>query len=50
MEESRNREATWEVEERIREKYLDLFPNQGKNFEDEILLRGRGCEDSYFYS
>ena len=43
-------EATWEVEEEIRKKYPDLFPNQGMNFEDEILLRGRGCEDSCFYS
>ena len=41
-------EATWEVEEKIREKYPNLFPNQGMNFEDEILLRGRECEDSYF--
>ena len=30
-------EATWEVEEDIRTKYPELFNNQGKNFEDEIL-------------
>ena len=38
--------TTWEVEKEIRGKYSDLFPNQGINFEDEIFLRGRGCEDS----
>ena len=43
-------EAIWEVEEEIRGKYPYLFPNQSMNFMDEILLRGRGCEDSYFYS
>ncbi|XP_071933751.1 uncharacterized protein [Coffea arabica] len=32
-------EATWEVEEEIQKKYLDLFPDQGMNFVDEILLR-----------
>ena len=39
-------EATWEVEEEIKRKYPDLLPSQGMNFEDEIPLRGRGCEDS----
>ena len=34
-------EATWEVEEEIRQKYPNLFPNQDMNFVDEILLRGR---------
>ena len=43
-------EVTWEVEEKIGGKYPDLFPNQGMNFEDEIFLRGRGCEDSCFIS
>ncbi|XP_027158304.1 uncharacterized protein LOC113759925 [Coffea eugenioides] len=32
-------EVTWEVEEEIQKKYLDLFPDQGMNFVDEILLR-----------
>ena len=42
-------EATWVIEEEIREKYLDLFPNQSMNFVDEILLRGRRCEDPNCY-
>ena len=42
--------TTWKVEEEIRGKYLDIFPNQGINFVEEILLRGRGCEDSCFIS
>ena len=40
-------EATWEVEEDIRAKYPELFDNQGENFEDEILLRGRKCENPH---
>ena len=43
-------ETTWEIEEEIRKKYPDLFPEQGMNFVDEILLRRRGCEDSCFIS
>ena len=42
-------ETTWEIEEEIREKYPNLFSNQGMNFVDEILLRERECEDPYFY-
>ncbi|XP_071917098.1 uncharacterized protein [Coffea arabica] len=30
-------EATWEVEEEIREKYPNLFLNQGMNFVDEFF-------------
>ena len=42
-------EATWEVEEEIQKKYPELFLNQGMNFENEILLRGEGCEDPNFF-
>ena len=30
-------EATWETEERMREKYPQMFDQPGMNFEDEIL-------------
>ena len=39
-------EATWETEERMREKYPQLFDNTGMNFENEILLRRGECENS----
>ena len=42
-------EAIW-VEEEIWKKYPDLFPDQGINFVDKILLLGKGCADSCFYS
>ena len=35
--------------EETRKKYLELFLNQGMNFENEILLRGEGCEDPKFF-
>ena len=41
-------EVTWKVEEKIRNKYPELFLNQGMNFEYEILLREEGCEDPKF--
>ena len=37
-------EATWEVEEDMQKKYPSLFTNKDINFEDEIALRGGGCE------
>nr|XP_027065386.1 uncharacterized protein LOC113691448 [Coffea arabica] len=39
-------EATWEVEEDMQKKYHSLFTNKDINFEDEIALRGGGCETS----
>ena len=43
---------TWELEKDMQEKYPELFTNKCMNFEDEILLRGRECDDwkirSYF--
>ena len=39
-------EATWELKKGMREKYPELFANKDMNFEVEILLRGRECEDS----
>ena len=38
-------EATWKVEEEMQKKYPELFINQDENFENDILLRGRKCED-----
>ena len=29
----------------MQKKYPKLFINQGENFENEILLRGKECED-----
>ena len=43
------KEVTWEVEEEIRKMYPKLFLHQGMHFENEILLRGEGCEDPKFY-
>ena len=40
---------TWEIEEKIRNKYLELFLNQGINFENKIILKREGCEDPKFY-
>ena len=37
-------EATWEIEEGMQKKYPTLFAQEGNNFEDQILLRGGGCE------
>ena len=42
-------EATWELEEEMRMNYLDLFTSPGENFKDEILLRGRGCDNPKNY-
>jgi len=42
-------EATWELEEEVRKKYPELFGMFSfPNFEDEISLRGRGCNDREF--
>ena len=40
--------TTREVEEEIRAKYPELFSNQCENFENEILLKGRECENPHF--
>ena len=37
--------ATWELETDIQEKYPELLTNKGMNFDLEILLKGRECED-----
>ena len=41
-------EPTWEVEEEMQKKYPELFINQCENFENEILIRGRKCDDPKF--
>ena len=38
------REATWELEEEMKQKYPQLFETTGmKNFEDKISFRGEEC-------
>ena len=37
--------ATWELEVDMQKKYPELFTNKKINFEVEILLRERVCED-----
>ena len=37
-------EASWEREDEMKSNYLELFVNEGMyNFEDDIFLRGEGC-------
>ena len=35
----------WELETDIQEEYPELFMNKCMNFEDEIFLRRRECDD-----
>ena len=37
-------EATWELEDEMQKKYPELFQPRGRNFGDEILLRGEECK------
>ena len=37
--------ATWEMEKEIQKNYPDLFARLAENFENEILLKERGCDD-----
>ena len=43
------REATCEMQERMRELYPQLFANPSINFEDKILLRREECETPHIY-
>ena len=38
-------DAIWEMKEEMQKKYPELFVNQFENFENEILFKGRECED-----
>ena len=38
-------EATWELEDEMQKKYPELFQPRGRNFGDEILLRGEECKN-----
>ena len=42
------REVTWEMEERMRELYSELFVNTGMNFEDKIFLGGENVRPQKF--
>ena len=35
----------WELEEKAKKEYPELFANEGKNLENEILLRGESVRD-----
>ena len=42
-------EASWEREDEMKSKYPELFINEGMyDFEDEIFLRGEGCNTPQF--
>ena len=40
--------ATWKLQDEVKGRCTELFSLKGANFEDEISLRGRGCNTPGF--